>query len=125
MISPVLAFLLGIAPNFITVVPIMLGNSCYVILLSLLLGKSMKPFWKQPLAVLVAAAAKFGVLYTLVVWVICGCAAGFFMGEGMLKEPMVAQLTVMFAWPQLITALIGGGAGLLIHPLLNKAIRSN
>lgn len=122
LLSPVCAYLAGIAPQIVTVPAIMAGNAVFVLLLRLLSGK---PAWKKIIAWIVAAAAKFGVLYALVVWVICGCAAGFFLGEGMLKEPMIAQLTVMFAWPQLITALIGGGAGMLIHPLLNKAIRSN
>jgi hypothetical protein len=29
----------------------------------------------------------------------------------------------MFAWPQLVTALIGGGIALLITPVLRKALR--
>jgi len=33
LVSPVCAFLLGIAPNLVTVLPIMLGNVCYVVLL--------------------------------------------------------------------------------------------
>lgn len=128
VISPVLAFLLGIAPNFITVLPIMLGNSCYVILLSLLLGRSTKPFWKQPVAVLAAAAAKFGVLYVLVVKIICGAASGALLGKKLgdivvLAPPMLEMLPAMFAWPQLFTALIGGGVALLITPALRKALR--
>ena len=37
VISPVFAFALGIAPNIITVIPIMVGNTCFVVLLKLLL----------------------------------------------------------------------------------------
>lgn len=127
LISPVLAFLLGIAPNFITVLPIMLGNCCYVVLLHLLLGKSFKPIWKLPVGLIVAATVKFGVLYVLVVKIICGAASGALLGKKLgeivvLAPPMLQMLPTMFAWPQLFTALIGGGVALLITPALKKAL---
>jgi hypothetical protein len=40
-----------------------------------------------------------------------------------LAEKQVATFTAMFSWPQLITALIGGGIALLIVPILRKAFR--
>ena len=40
----------------------------------------------------------------------------------MLKAPMLKALPVMFAWPQLFTALIGGGIALLMAPVLRKAL---
>ena len=127
LISPVCAFLLGIAPNFITVLPIMLGNVCYVVLLRLIIGKTLKPFWKQPVALVTAAAVKFGVLYLLVVEVICGVASGSLLGKKLgdivvLAPPMLKMLPTMFAWPQLITALSGGVLALLIVPVLRKAL---
>ena len=127
LISPVLAFLLGIAPNFITVAPIMLGNVCYVCLLHLLIKKARLPLWAHPLGVCAAAAVKFGVLYLLVVKVICGVASGVLLGQKIgqivvLAPPMLNLLPTMFAWPQLFTALIGGGVALLITPILKKAI---
>lgn len=127
LISPVMAFLLGIAPNFITIGPIMLGNTCYIAVLYLLLGRSMKPLWKLPIALIAASGLKFGVLYTLVVKVICGVAAGALLGkqlgsEVLLAPPMLEKLPAMFAWPQLITALAGGTVALLIIPLLRKAL---
>ena len=128
VISPICAFLLGIAPNFITVLPIMLGNTCFVILLHCLLGKSMKPLWKQPLALISAAGAKFLVLYILVVKVICGLASGALLGKKignvvLLAPPMLKMLPAMFTWPQLFTALIGGTVAILISPVLRKALR--
>jgi len=124
LISPVLAFLLGIAPNFITVLPIMLGNICFVVVLDLLCGKRL---WTWPLAVVAAAAVKFGVLYTLVVKVICGVAADALLGKKLgqtvlLAPPMLKMLPTMFAWPQLFTALIGGSIALLITPVLKKVL---
>lgn len=128
LISPVCAFLLGIAPNFVTVLPIMLGNACFVVLLRLIAGPSHKPIWRQPVALITAAGVKFGVLYLLVVKVICGVASGALLGKKLgevvvLAPPMLKMLPTMFAWPQLVTALIGGGVALLIAPVLRKALR--
>ena len=127
LISPVCAFLLGIAPNFVTVLPIMIGNVCFVVLLKLIAGESFKPYWRQPVALIVAAAVKFGVLYFLVVVVICGLASGALLGQKIgeivvLAPPMLDMLPAMFTWPQLITALIGGAVALLITPVLKKAL---
>ena len=124
LISPVLAFLLGIAPNFITVLPIMAGNACFALLLHLL---CKKPLWTRPVAVCTAAAVKFGVLYLLVVKVICGLAADALLGKKLgqtvlLAPKMLTMLPAMFTWPQLFTALIGGGTALLIVPVLKKAL---
>jgi len=125
LISPVCAFLLGIAPNFVTVLPIMAGNICFVVLLRRLSGKSL---WRQPVALLVAAGAKFGVLYLLVVKVICGFASGALLGKKLgnvvvLAPPMVKKLPAMFTWPQLFTALIGGAVAVAIVPVLRKALK--
>ena len=127
LISPVCAYLLGIAPNFITVLPIMLGNCCYVVLLKLIVGRG-KPFWKQPVGLAAAATVKFAVLYVLVVKVICGVAAGSLLGKKLgsavlLAEPMLKMLPVMFAWPQLVTALSGGIIALCVTPTLRKALK--
>lgn len=127
LISPVFACLLRIAPNFITVLPIMVGNVCYVVLLRLIIGKTGKPFWKQPIGLAAAATVKFGVLYALVVLVICGVASDALLGQKigetvLLAPPMLKMLPVMFSWPQLVTAVSGGIIGLVISPILRKAL---
>jgi len=127
VISPVCAFLLGIAPNFITVGPIMLGNVCYVALLRLM-GGGRKPLWRQAAALGAAAVVKFAVLYVLVVKIICGVASGALLGKKLgqtvlLAPPMLKMLPVMFAWPQLVTALAGGALALLLVPALRRALR--
>ena len=128
LISPVFAFLLGIAPNFVTVLPIMLGNVCYVVLLTLIAGKSRKAVWRQGAALAAASVVKFSVLYLLVVKLICGVAADALLGKEIgdivvLAPPMLKLLPTMFAWPQLFTALIGGAVALLIVPVLRKALK--
>lgn len=127
LISPVFAFLFGIAPNFITVLPIMIGNVCYVVLLRLIAGSSGKFHWRQPVAVAAAAGVKFAVLYLLVVQVICGIASGSLLGKKLgqivvLAPPMLKLLPTMFSWPQLFTALIGGAVAMLVVPILRKAL---
>lgn len=128
LISPIFAFLFQIAPNFITVLPIMLGNVCFVVLLRVIAGGSYKPLWRQPLALAIAAGMKFAVLYFLVVVLICGVASGNFLGKKLgdivlLAPPMLNALPAMFSWPQLFTALIGGSLALIIAPILKKALK--
>ena len=120
--SPVLAFLLGIAPQILTVPAIMIGNTVFVVLLSLLADKTGKKLVKQAIAWVVAAFAKFAALYAVVVWLICGLLSQSLIDAGVMKPPMVQALPATFSWPQLFTALIGGAVALLIMPVLRKAL---
>lgn len=121
LISPVLAYLFGIAPIVVTVPAIMVGNTVFVLLLGAMAGKS-ENLGVRAAAWLLAAIAKFATLYFLVVKIICGIASAPLLASGTLKASMLEKLPGMFAWPQLITALIGGGIGLLIAPVLRKAL---
>lgn len=123
VISPVLAFLLGIAPQILTVPAIMVGNVLYVLVLHFLADPSGKEVWKNILAWVVSAGVKFGILYFLVAKVICGVLSGTLMDAGALKAPMLTALPATFSWPQLSTALVGGGVALLISPVLRKALK--
>ena len=122
LVSPVLAFLLGIAPQILTVPAIMVGNLVYVVLLCLVADKSGKNLLRQIGAWLLAAAAKAAVLYLLVAKLICGVLADSLLAAGTLKEPMLKALPATFIWPQLFTALIGGAVALLIVPVLRKSL---
>lgn len=127
LISPICAFVFGIAPNIVTVLPIMAGNCCYVALLHFIIGKARKFGWQQPVALISAAVVKFGVLYLLVVKVICGIASDALLGKKIgetvvLAPKMLQMLPTMFAWPQLVTALTGGIIALAIVPVLRKAL---
>lgn len=124
LISPVCAFLLGIAPNLITVLPIMLGNVCYVLILQ---RATTLPPRRRFALLLGAAIGKFVVLYLLVVQLICGIASPALLGQKVgdivvLAPPMLKMLPTMFSWPQLVTALTGGAVALLIFPTLKKAL---
>ena len=121
VLSPVLAYLLGVAPQLVTVPAIMVGNTVLVVLLYFIAGDCAS-VGKRVAAWLVAAIAKFVTLYLLVVKLICGVMAPGLLASGTLKEPMLKMLPTMFYLPQLITALIGGGVAVLMIPVLRKAL---
>jgi len=122
IVSPVLAYLLGIAPQPLTVPAIMLGNTIFVALLFWIAGKDSRKVFRQIAAWVVAAVAKFAALYMCVIWLICGVLSERLLASGALKTPMINTLTVNFSWPQLFTALIGGGVALLMVPVLRRAL---
>ncbi len=117
-LSPFCAFLLSIGPKLLQIVPcIAVGNLVFVSLLYLLLGKRARPVWFQICGAVISAAAKFAVLYTAVVLVVIPLMADT------LKPMQVQTFTAMFSWPQMVTALAGGVAAIVILPILKKAIK--
>ena len=122
LISPVLAFALGIAPQILTVPAIMAGNAVFVLLLNLITGKSSHPL-RRIGGWLAAAVCKSATLYGIVVGLICGLLSEKLLAAGIMKAPMLKALPATFSWPQLITALIGGGIALVVAPVLRKALK--
>ena len=117
LLSPLCAFLLGIGPKLIQLIPaIALGNAVLALLVAWLLDKKTLPWWRKVIGVAASAVAKFLVLYLAVVQVIIPL-----MGEA-LKQKQVETFTAMFSWPQLVTALIGTTLAVLIVPAVRKAI---
>ena len=117
VLSPVFAFLLGVGPKLVQIVPcIVFGNLVYVLLLERII-KPNSPIYLQAAGLLAAAASKFGALYAAVVKVVIPA-----MGAA-LKTPQIQTFTLMFSWPQMITATIGGTLALLILPVLRKAMK--
>lgn len=125
LLSPIFAYLLGIAPQLVVVPAIMAGN-CALVLVLWAVGRGDAPMWRKAVAVVLAAVCKFVVLYLLVVQVICGVGASFLLGQSffgapVLLQPMIQALPLTFSWPQLITALIGGTLGVLVSRILDRA----
>lgn len=113
VVSPFLAFLLGIGPKLIEVVPaIAIGNLALVLILWAIKGDGAL---NRVIKWIAASVGKFLVLYLLVIQLLCRVMT--------LPEKMIATFSTMFSWPQLVTALIGSGIILLILPILQKAIR--
>jgi len=116
LLSPFFAFLLGIGPQLLPIVPaIAVGNLVFVVLLWALTRRRGAPPMRQAAAWLVSALGKFAALYLIVVQVLCRVLP--------LKQPQIDTFSAMFSYPQLVTALIGGGIALLLTPLLQRALK--
>ena len=112
LLSPFFAFLLGIGPQLLPIVPaIAAGNLVFVVLLwALTRRRRGAPPLRQVPAWLIAAFGKFAALYIIVVQVLCRLLP--------LKPPQIETFSAMFSWPQLVTALIGGAIALLLAPMI-------
>lgn len=123
VISPFLAFFLGIGPQLIQMIPIVaIGNLVYVIIaaLAVKLIRSEKPALtvvRDACAVIVGSLLKFGALYLGVVKIFIPA-----MGDA-LKAPQIEKFTAMFSVPQLITALIGGAVAIPVAIALNRILK--
>lgn len=121
LISPLMAFFLGIGIPLPPIVPIvMLGNLSLVSVWSLFVGRSeysLKKIWCI-LAMCIGAGVKFAVLYAGVVKL----AIPYILT---LSDKQAAALTLVFSFPQLITAVIGGCLAMAVLPALKKALRSS
>ena len=119
-VSPFLAFLFGIGPKFIQLLPaVAVGNLVLVVVLSLVAGKENCPLWRGIVGWLGAAAAKFAVLFVVLVKLLVPAL----VSGGVIPEKASAVLATQFSWPQLVTALIGGGVAAAVVPLVRRAIR--
>ena len=107
LVSPFFAFLLGIGPAFLPIVP--------VVILHLLASRD-KIATRSYLAVAVGAVTKFLALWLLIVKLVLPTLG--------LAEKQVAAISASFSWPQLVTAAIGGVLAVTIAPLIRKALRS-
>ena len=121
LLSPILAFLLGIAPQIPVVPAIMLGNSVFVLLLGGIARQGHRR--SQIVACACSSLGKFLALYATVKGLICGVFADRLLALGVLKEPMLTALPATFSWPQLFTALIGSVVAMVIVPMLQKALK--
>ena len=120
ILSPFFAFLLGIGPKLIQVVPcISLGNTVFVIALYLLAsfrkGKALNPILQRSGAALVSAVLKFLTLWIVIVRLVLPSLG--------LPQKQVSLMSAMFSWPQLVTALIGGCIAVTLLPLLRRIRR--
>ncbi len=114
LVSPFVAFLFGIGPKLLLIVPLIaIGNAALVLVLYFAAGKSSRSV-RLVGAAIGAAVCKFLVLYLLVVQIVCRFAG--------LAQGQVATFSAMFSWPQLVTALIGGFLACAIVPLLRRAL---
>ena len=125
VVSPVLAFIITGRPVFPVLIPfVMAGNTVLVVAVHLIFAKSyvITAHFSLPragAAVVIGSVLKFLVLWVGVVHV----ALPFLIAE--ILPPQVNAMTLMFSWPQLVTALIGSGMAMIFAPLLRTAIRGS
>ena len=118
VLSPFFAFLLGIGPAFIRIVPLIaLGNAVYVLMIRAISGKDMNGKGRplRFIAAGTAALCKFAVLFVTVVRLAVPSLG--------LPEAKAAIVSASFSWPQLVTALAGGLLAAEIAPLVKKAMK--
>lgn len=110
LFSSLLAFLLGIGPALVQVVPVI---ACGNALLAGLFGLCRRKDWRQEIAMAACAGIKCAFLWAAVPAVIASL--------GTVPVKQAAVMSAMFSWPQGVTALIGGVLALLILPRLKEA----
>ena len=115
-ISPFFAFMLGIGPKFIALVPfVALGNIVLVLVWGMICKKGLET--KNMISALVVGAVlKFAVLYGGIVRFAIPTLLA-------LPEKQAAVMGANFSWPQLVTAALGGFLAMLITPTLRKALK--
>lgn len=117
VVSPVVAKFLGIGPLWALIPFIAVGNIVLVLIWHFIGNLSLngKEYPVYIIALIVAATAKFLVLYIGIVKI----AVPVFLG---LPEPQAMVISNMFSIPQLITALVGGALAVALFPRLKKAL---
>lgn len=115
ILSAILATLLGIGPIFPIITPaIAAGNAILVIIVGLGYNASQGKNLGRLAGIALGAVAKCGFLWYTVPKLFA------FIPE--IKPPQAVALGIMFSWPQLITAMIGGLIAMAIYPVVKKAI---
>ena len=111
IISAVLASVIGVGPQVLPVVPLIAcGNALLALVYHLVSVKGGLPG--------VAGVAAAAVLKCAFLWLTVPAALRLFAA---VPDKQAAALSVMFSWPQGLTALIGGFLALLIIPRLKGA----
>ncbi|MEA4920661.1 MAG: hypothetical protein VB078_07065 [Clostridiaceae bacterium] len=116
ILSPIFAFILGIGPAFVQLVPfIALGNLVLVLVWGFMCrnGNSIK---NMSISLVGGAVLKFLALYIGIIKV----AIPMFLS---LNEKQIAVISASFSYPQIITACIGGLIAMLVSPTVIKAIK--
>ena len=119
VVSPFLAYFLGINAQILVVPAIAAGNLIYVLIIALLVrllkNGRLPEIVRNLIAVIAAAVCKFAIQYLLIVkWI----------APSFLPEKAQGVMAVNFGVMQLFTACIGGVLACLIFPLVSKGVRN-
>jgi hypothetical protein len=123
ILSPILAFLAGIGPAFIQIIPfIAIGNTLFVAIAWIISKASIsnsnkKDIMISSIGLIAASVSKFLFLLFGLVTIALPLIPG-------IKEKQAAVIGASFSWPQLVTALIGSMLAMIIIPQLKKALKN-
>ena len=111
-LSPIMATLLGIGPAWV-LVPFIIAGNIILVLLWHFIGNTKKgnKYVVQIVALIFASCAKFIVIYLFIIQIAIPYIPGI---------PM--QAAVLFSYPQLATASIGGALAIIVLVPLKKAL---
>lgn len=124
LVSPFLAFLLGIGPVFIQIPPaIAIGNAIIVVLCWLFFNIKTEKFVLRT-GLNIVGVVSGAALKALFLWLSVTKVILPYWIPG-IKAPQVATMSAMFSTPQLITALIGGALAVLAYPVFKKIRNAN
>lgn len=121
LISPFLAFFMGIGTPFIQLVPVIaLGNAVLVFIYGMFFQRQnanteRKNLMIWILSIILGAFAKFLVLYFGIVKLALPLISN-------IKEQQIKVISATFGVPQLVTAIIGGIIAFIVIPLIVKAL---
>ena len=99
LVAPPVAWLQGLLPLPVLIVPVAAANLLYVLLFRAVLPRS------RPLAIGLAAAGKTAFLFGAFTWLLSFIS---------LPPPLAAGLMFAMSWPQLFTTVMGGGLAAIV-----------
>jgi hypothetical protein len=120
VISPILAFSVGMGPAFIQIVPFIAAGNAILVIFAQFGRKYVAVGGKKESLIAAVFLAAAGLAKTLFLWI--GLVIIVLPMIPGLKEQQVAIIGAAFTWPQFVTAMIGGALAMLIVPPLKKAL---
>ena len=122
LLSPLLAFLAGIGPAFIQIIPFMAAGNAILVLIASFVSRyiaksSVKDIIFMTTGLIIAAAAKMAFLWVALVLIALPMIPG-------LNERQITMISAAFSWPQGVTASIGAMLAMTIVPLLKRALKN-
>ncbi len=110
LLSAVLASIIGVGPQIMPIVPLIACGNAILCVVFWLVAEKLKA--KNIPGAIAAAVVKCGFL-----WATVAPLLGVLTN---VPEKQVKAMSIMFSWPQGVTALVGGALALIIIPRLKK-----
>lgn len=119
VLSPFLAFLAGVGPAFIQIVPFVSAGNALLLFIASAVTKHVAAGGKKNLVISAAGLIAAVAAKALFLWAAITRFALPLITD--LNEKQIAVISAAFSWPQAVTGLIGGTAFLCAAPLVKRA----